>query len=75
LVIVSVTESFVPACTSATTDASSAGSVRTFRSVVAYLLSVTLSFTIGLIVSEAELLGFGATTFLMGARAMWRLIS
>jgi len=42
---------------------------------VAYLLSLILSFRTGLIVSDAELVGRGAASFRMGARAMWRLTS
>lgn len=58
-----------------TTDALPLASVRTVRSVVAYSLSVTLSGRISVIVSEAELLGFAAVTFRIGARPMWRLNS
>jgi hypothetical protein len=46
-----------------------------FRSVVAYLVSVTLSFGAVVIVSEAELLGLGAARLRIGALAMCRLTS
>src|SRR3954447_17750531 len=61
-VTATVTDSLVPASTDATTEASSSGCVRTFNSVVAYLLSMTLSFggRMGLIVSETEVSGLGA---------------
>jgi hypothetical protein len=61
-VTVAVTESLVPASATPTTEESSFGSVRTFRSVVAYLLSITLSLRlrIGVIVSDADVLGFGS---------------
>src|SRR5215217_9211229 len=74
-VIVAVTESLVPASASATTEESSFGSVRTFRSVVAYLLSITLSLRlrIGVIVSDADVLGFGA--IVTGGRVARRLRS
>lgn len=75
LVTVAVTDSFAPAFTSPTTDAFSAASVRTFRSVVAYLLSTTLSRGDGVIVSDADLVGFGAARLRIGARAMCRLTS
>jgi hypothetical protein len=46
-----------------------------FRSDVAYLVSVTLSFGAVVIVSEAELLGLGAARLRIGALAMCRLTS
>jgi hypothetical protein len=73
--MVLVTASFFPLSTTATTDESSLGSVRTFRSVVAYLLPVILSLRIGAIVSEAEVVGFGIEATLTGARVSRRLSS
>lgn len=70
---VAVTDSLVPASTTATTAESSLASVRTFRSVVAYFLSVTLSF--GDIVSETEILGLSAKAPLTGGRVLRRLAS
>jgi hypothetical protein len=73
--MVLVTASLLPFLTTATTDAPVLGSVRTFRSVVAYFLPVILSFRIGAIVSEAELLGLGIAARLTGGRALRRLSS
>src|SRR5829696_9967268 len=73
--MVLVTASLVPLSTTATTDAPFLGSVRTFRSVVAYLRSVILSFRIGAIVSEAELVGLGIAARLAGRRVVPRLSS
>src|SRR5215217_4700785 len=74
-VTVAVTDSFVPASTTATTEASSLASVRRFKSVVAYLLSITLSFgaRTGEIVSEVEVFGFGAAAVFNGDRVVRRL--
>src|SRR5512133_837499 len=72
-VTVAVTDSLVPASTTATTAESSLGSVRTFRSVVAYFLSITLSF--GDIVSETAILGLSATALSTGGRVLRRLSS
>ncbi len=49
--------------------------VRTFRSVVVWLLRITISLRIGIIVSEAEPFSLGAASFLIAARAAWRLPS
>jgi hypothetical protein len=70
---VAVTDSLVPASTTVTTAESSLASVRTFNSVVAYFLSITLSF--GDIVSETEILGLSATALLTGGRVLRRLSS
>src|SRR6188472_165 len=72
-VIVAVTDSLVPESTTATTAESSRASVRTFKSSVAYFLSITLSF--GDIVSETEILGLSAKALLTGGRVMRRLTS
>jgi hypothetical protein len=73
--MVLVTASFVPVRTTATTDASLLGSVRTFRPVVAYFLSMIFRDRIGAIVSEAELFGFGVAAILTGVRVTPRLSS
>ncbi|HZL75081.1 MAG TPA: hypothetical protein VFB83_06870 [Propionibacteriaceae bacterium] len=73
LLTVLVIASLVPLSTSATTVALLLGSVLTFRSVVAYLLPMILSRGAGVIVSEAELVGFGAAATLTGARLLPRL--
>jgi hypothetical protein len=75
LLMVFVTDSLVPLFTSATTEALLLGSVLTFRSVVAYLLPVILSRRMGAIVSEAELVGFGAEATFTGRRLVPRLSS
>jgi hypothetical protein len=73
LLTVLVIASLVPLSTSATTEALLLGSVLTFRSVVAYLLPMILSRGAGAIVSEAELVGFGAAATLTGGRLLPRL--
>jgi hypothetical protein len=72
-VIVLVTESLVPFPTTATTDESALGWVRTFSWVVAYLLSITFSDRVGVIVSEADDLGLLTEAILTGARVVRRL--
>src|SRR5215211_641597 len=73
-VMVAVTDNFVPASTTFTTDASSFASARIFSSVVAYLLPITLSFGVsrGEMVSEADVLGLDVLT---GVLAVPRLSS
>jgi hypothetical protein len=71
--MVLVTESLVPFLTTATTDASALGWVRMFSWVVAYLLSITLSDGVGVIVSEADVFGLPTEAILTGGRVMRRL--
>src|SRR5215218_5190785 len=71
LVTVAVTASLVPASTSDTTEDSSVGSLRTFKLVMAYFSSITLSAR-GVIVSETVTLGFGSA-ILTAVRLVRRL--
>jgi hypothetical protein len=73
LLIVLVTESLLPFLTTATTDEGALGWVRTFSWVVAYLVSITLSDRVGVIVSEADVFGLSTEAILTGGRVMRRL--
>src|SRR5688572_32157180 len=69
--MVLVTATLLPLSTTATTDASELGSVRTFRSVVAYLRPITLR--IGAIVSDTEIFGLLSEAIWTGGRLTRRL--
>jgi hypothetical protein len=73
LLTVLVTESLVPLFTTATTEESAFGCVRTFTSVVAYLLSITLRDSTGVIVSEADAVGLRTEAISTGGRVTRRL--
>lgn len=73
LVMVLVTATLFPLSTTPTTDALALGSVRTFRSFVAYLRPITLRDRIGAIVSDADTLGFRNEATSTGGRVTRRL--